>query len=52
MTADRDAIYDESTDEEKEKLPNPSVSAPGNRNTFITFVEYLTWAYYCKDNKP
>lgn len=51
MTADRDAIYDESTDEESENLPDPSVLAPGKRNTFITFVEYLTRAYYSKGNK-
>lgn len=52
MTADRDAIYEESTDEESENLPGSSVLAPGKRNTFITFVEYLTWAYYSIDNKP
>ncbi|XP_076995331.1 DNA repair protein XRCC4-like isoform X5 [Tamandua tetradactyla] len=28
MSADREAIYDESTDEESEKLPDPSFSAP------------------------
>nr|XP_025722520.1 DNA repair protein XRCC4 isoform X3 [Callorhinus ursinus] len=28
MTADRDAVYDESTDEERENLPDPSVLAP------------------------
>ncbi|XP_030180006.1 DNA repair protein XRCC4 [Lynx canadensis] len=28
MTADRDAVYDESTDEESENLPDPSVLAP------------------------
>lgn len=43
MTTDRDAIYDESTDEESEIPPNPS---PGKVNTFISFVEHLTWAYY------
>ena len=43
MTADRDAVYDESTDEESENLPDPSVLAPGKRYTFITFVEYFTW---------
>lgn len=52
MTADRDAVYDESTDEERENLPDPSVLAPGKRNAFITFVEYLTRASYSKGNKP
>lgn len=46
MTTDRDAIYDESTDEESEIPPNPSVLSPGKVNTFISFVEHLTWAYY------
>ena len=46
MTTDRDSIYDESTDEENEIPPNPSVLTSGKINTFISFVEYLTWAYY------
>lgn len=49
MTADRDAVYNESTDEEGENLPDPSMSAPGKINTFISFLECLTWAYYSND---
>lgn len=52
MTDDRNAVYDESTDEEGDNLPNPSVLAPGKKTAFITFVEYLTWAYYFNDNIP
>lgn len=44
MTADRDAAYDESTDEDSENLPDPSGSAPGERKAVISFVEYLPWA--------
>lgn len=34
MTAARDAIYDASTDEEGESLPDPSESAPGKIHLF------------------
>lgn len=44
MTTDRDAVYDESTDEDSEILSNP-VLTPGKVNTYISFDEYLTWAY-------
>lgn len=37
MTADRDAVYNESTDEEGENVSDPSVLAPGKINTFISF---------------
>lgn len=51
MTAGRDAIYDESTDEESENLPDRSALAPSKRSAFISFVGDLAWAYYSKDNK-
>lgn len=38
MTADRDAVYNESTDEEGENIPDPSVLAPGKIDTFISFM--------------
>lgn len=37
MIADRATIYDESTDEEGESLPDPSVSAPGNKYIYFLF---------------
>ena len=46
MTTDRDAIYDESTDEDSEIPSNPSVLTPGKVNTYISFDEYLTGAYF------
>lgn len=51
MSADRDAIYDESTDEESENLPDRCALSPSKRSAFISFVGDLTWAYYSKDNK-
>lgn len=44
MTTDRDAVYDESTDEDSE-IPSNPVLTPGKVNTSISFDEYLTWAY-------
>lgn len=38
MTTDRDAVYNESTDEEGENIPDPSVLAPGKINAFISFM--------------
>ena len=46
MTTDRDAIYDESTDEDSEIPSNPSVLTPGKVHTYISFDEYLTGAYF------
>ena len=42
MTAHRDAIYDESTDEDSEIPSSPSVLTPGKVNTYISFDEYFT----------
>lgn len=39
MSADRDAIYNESTDEESGNVPAPSALAPGKRDTYISFPE-------------
>lgn len=45
MTTDRDAVYDESTDEDSEILSNPMLTPGSKVNTYISFDEYLTWAY-------